>query len=101
MVVRIRLSRFGTRNSPNYRITVADSRFPRDGRFLEHVGTYNPVANPDGMKEISLSEERIKYWLAVGAQPTKTVCYLLAKVCSFQHDILRGFTPTEIVRYLL
>jgi small subunit ribosomal protein S16 len=80
MVVRIRLSRFGRRNLPYYRVTVANARSPRDGRFLEHVGTYNPVPDKNGMKEISLDTERIKYWLGVGAQPSDTVYRLLEKV---------------------
>jgi small subunit ribosomal protein S16 len=81
MVVRIRLSRFGRKNLPYYRISVANSKSPRDGRFLEHVGTYCPIPNMEKMKEISLNTERIKYWMAVGAQPSDTVYHLLEKVC--------------------
>ncbi len=64
----------GKRHYPVYKIVAADSRFPRDGRFIESLGTYNP--NPDPM-EVKLKEERIKYWLNVGAQPTDTVRNLL------------------------
>eukprot|EP00002_Diphylleia_rotans_P024011 TRINITY_DN4731_c1_g1_i1.p1 TRINITY_DN4731_c1_g1~~TRINITY_DN4731_c1_g1_i1.p1 ORF type:complete len:111 (-),score=21.57 TRINITY_DN4731_c1_g1_i1:319-651(-) len=79
MTVRIRLARFGSKNHPFYRIRVADSRSPRDGKFIETVGTYNPEPHPrDESKHVMLNTERIKYWLAVGAQPTDTVHRILA-----------------------
>jgi small subunit ribosomal protein S16 len=64
----------GAKKAPFYRIVVADSRFPRDGRFIEEIGTYNPLAEPS---EIKIIEERAKDWLANGAQPTDTVKKLL------------------------
>lgn len=79
MVVRIRLQRFGRTHSPFYRMVAANARTPRDGKFLEIVGTYNPIANKDGMKEIRMKEDRLKYWLGVGAQPTDRVAWILGK----------------------
>ena len=66
----------GAKKAPYYRIVVADSRSPRDGRFIEEIGYYNPVANPVDLK---INEERAKYWLGTGAQPTDTVRGLLKK----------------------
>ena len=60
-------------------MVAANSRTPRDGKFLEVVGTYNPIANKHGQKEIRLKEDRLKYWLAVGAQPSDRVAWLLGK----------------------
>eukprot|EP00535_Pseudo-nitzschia_heimii_P009261 CAMPEP_0197177392 /NCGR_PEP_ID=MMETSP1423-20130617/3011_1 /TAXON_ID=476441 /ORGANISM="Pseudo-nitzschia heimii, Strain UNC1101" /LENGTH=105 /DNA_ID=CAMNT_0042626929 /DNA_START=256 /DNA_END=573 /DNA_ORIENTATION=- len=79
MVVRLRLQRFGRTHAPFYRMVAANARTPRDGRFLEIVGTYNPIANADGMKEIRLKEDRLKYWLGVGAQPSDRVAWILGK----------------------
>jgi small subunit ribosomal protein S16 len=79
MPVRLRLQRFGKTHSPFYRIVSANSKAPRDGRFLEVVGTYNPIANRAGMKEIRLQTDRLKYWLGVGAQPSKRVSWILSK----------------------
>ncbi|MGD2270444.1 MAG: 30S ribosomal protein S16 [Desulfobacterales bacterium] len=76
MAVKIRLARHGTKKKPFYRIVVADSESPRDGRFLENVGTYNPLADP---AEVTLKKERIQYWMAQGAKPTDTVKSLLKK----------------------
>ncbi len=76
MPVKIRLARHGTKKKPFYRIVAADSEFPRDGRFLEIVGTYNPLIDP---AEVSLKQERIKYWIDQGAIPTATVKNLLKK----------------------
>jgi small subunit ribosomal protein S16 len=70
MVVRLRLQRFGRTHAPFYRMVAANARTPRDGKFLEVVGTYNPIANKHGMKEIRLKEDRLKYWLGVGACTT-------------------------------
>ena len=75
-MVKIRLRRMGAKKNPFYRIVVADSRSPRDGRFIEELGTYNPLANP---AEIKVDVERAKYWIANGAQPTETVKALLKK----------------------
>ncbi len=76
MSVKIRLARHGAKKRPFYRIVVADSESPRDGRFLETVGTYNPLQDP---AEVLLKGERVKYWLAQGAVPTDTVKTLLKK----------------------
>lgn len=76
MAVKIRLARHGAKKKPFYRIIVADSECRRDGRFLEIVGTYNPLPDP---AEVSLKEERIKYWMDQGAIPTNTVRNLLKK----------------------
>jgi small subunit ribosomal protein S16 len=76
MSVKIRLARHGSKKRPYYRIVVADSESPRDGRFLENVGTYNPLVDP---AEVSLRQERIKYWIDQGAIPTDTVKSLLKK----------------------
>ena len=73
-MVKIRLKRMGKKRHPIYRIVVADSRAPRDGRFIEEIGYYNPVAQP---AEIKFDEEAAKQWLANGAQPTDTVAKLL------------------------
>ena len=75
MSVRIRLKRFGTKKRPFYRIVVIDSRSPRDGRVLEEVGLYHPIEKLE--KQISISAERIKDWLAKGATPSATVKELL------------------------
>jgi len=74
MAVKIRLARHGAKKRPFYRIVVADSESKRDGRFLEIVGTYDPV--PDPVK-VTLKEERVKYWMDQGAKPTDTVRTLL------------------------
>lgn len=70
MAVKFRLSRYGAKKRPFYRIVVADSQYPRDGRFIENVGTYNPITDP---AEIILEKEKIKEWYKKGARPTKTV----------------------------
>ena len=76
MAVKIRLRRMGMKKSPFYRIVVADSRFPRDGRFIEELGYYNPTVDP---AELKLDAEKAKTWIANGAQPTDTVKSLLKK----------------------
>ena len=76
-MVKIRLRRLGAKKAPYYRVIVADSRSPRDGRFIEELGTYDPSA--DGEK-IKLDLERAKYWISNGAQPTDTVRGLLKKL---------------------
>ncbi|KAI4344530.1 hypothetical protein L6164_011745 [Bauhinia variegata] len=77
MVVRLRLSRFGCRNKPFYRVMAADSRSPRDGKHLEVLGYYNPLPGQDGEKRMGINFERVKYWLSVGAQPSEPVQRLL------------------------
>ena len=76
-MVKIRLRRVGAKKAPYYRIIVADSRSPRDGRFIEEIGLYDPMA--DGEK-IKVDMERAKYWISNGAQPTDTVRGLLKKI---------------------
>ncbi|MDR3190960.1 MAG: 30S ribosomal protein S16 [Lactobacillaceae bacterium] len=75
MAVKIRLKRMGSKKRPFYRVVVADSRSPRDGRFIETVGTYNPLVEP---AEVKLNEEVILSWLSNGAQPSDTVKNLLS-----------------------
>ena len=76
MAVKIRLRRMGAKKNPFYRIVVADSRCPRDGRFLEELGYYHPVTDP---AEVKVDVEKAKQWIANGAQPTDTVRALLKK----------------------
>ncbi len=76
MAVKIRLRRMGAKKAPDYRIIVADSRSPRDGKFIEEVGYYNPMTNP---ADIKLEEEKVQKWLENGAQPTETVKSILTK----------------------
>ena len=76
-MVKIRLRRMGAKKAPYYRIVVADSRSPRDGRFIEEIGTYDPSAESN---KIAVDMDRAKYWIANGAQPTDTVRGLLKKV---------------------
>ena len=80
MSLKIRLSRVGAKAQPSYRIVVADSRYPRDGRFIEKVGTYNPRVPHDHAARLVLKEERIKHWMGTGALPTDRVQRLLARV---------------------
>ncbi len=75
-MVKIRLRRMGAKKAPFYRVVVADSRFPRDGRFIEEIGTYNPMTEP---AEVKIDAEKAKTWLKNGAQPTDTVKSLLKK----------------------
>lgn len=75
-MVKIRLRRMGAKKAPFYRIVVADSRYPRDGRFIEEIGTYDPVAEPVVLK---VDAERAQAWIKTGAQPTETVKALLKK----------------------
>ena len=76
MAVKIRLARHGAKKRPFYRIVVADKESPRDGRFLEIVGTYNPLMDP---AEVSFKNERVKYWMDQGAIPTNTVRNLIKR----------------------
>jgi len=79
MAVKIRLARHGAKKKPFYRIVVADNQSPRDGRFIEKVGTYNPLFDP---AVITLKQDRVEYWMSQGAQPTDTVRSLLKKADS-------------------
>jgi small subunit ribosomal protein S16 len=77
VAVKIRLKRVGAKKSPTYRVVVADSRFPRDGRFIEEIGYYNPTTNPS---VINVDKEKAVQWIKNGAQPTDTVKSLLKKL---------------------
>ena len=79
MSVSIRLSRGGAKKRPYYKIVVSNSRAPRDGKYLEQVGTYNPLLAKDDENRVRLVEDRVRYWLGVGAQPTDRVARLLDK----------------------
>ena len=87
MAVKIRLKRMSSKKSPFYRVVVADSRSPRDGRFIETIGTYNPLLNP---AEVSINEELALQWLANGAQPSDTVRNLLS-----QQGIMKKFHESK------
>ena len=76
MAVKIRLRRMGAKKAPFYRVVVADSRYPRDGRFIEEIGTYDPMTDPS---EVKIDADKAKAWIANGAQPTDTVKTLLKK----------------------
>ncbi|WIA12537.1 hypothetical protein OEZ86_005886 [Tetradesmus obliquus] len=79
MGLRIRLARFGRKRLPFYKLVVAQQRAPRDGKHLDVVGWYNPIPAADGNKHIGLKFDKIKYWLAVGADPSERVTNLLSK----------------------
>ena len=87
MAVKLRLKRMGSKAKPFYRIVAADSRSPRDGRFLEVVGTYNPVK---GQEVVTVNEEKTMYWLSNGASPTDTVRSILSK-----QGIMKKFTESK------
>jgi small subunit ribosomal protein S16 len=76
MAVKIRMKRVGTKNTPAFRIVVADSRSPRDGKFIEEIGTYNPLKKGDNF---SLKLDRAQYWISKGAQPSDTVASFIKK----------------------
>ncbi|MDE2404071.1 MAG: 30S ribosomal protein S16 [Sphingomonadales bacterium] len=79
MSVSIRLSRGGSKKRPYYKVVVSNSRSPRDGKYLEQVGTYNPLLAKDDANRVKLVEDRVRYWLGVGAQPTDRVARMLDK----------------------
>ena len=79
MSLKLRLSRGGAKKRPYYRIVVADSRMPRDGRFIERVGTYNPMLPQDHPDRVKLQDDRIKHWLGVGAKPSERVAKFLGR----------------------
>ncbi len=95
MAVKLRLKRMGKKKQPIYKIVAADSRSPRDGKFLEAVGVYNPLTNPH---TIELKEERVNYWLDNGAQPTDTVKSLFnQKGLNLKRDLVkRKFSEEKI-----
>ncbi len=77
MAMKIRLARGGSKKRPFYRIVAADSRMPRDGRFIEKLGTYNPLLPKDSEQRVQMNMERVQYWLGEGAQPTDRVSRFL------------------------
>ena len=77
-MISMRLTRHGAKKRPYYHIVVADARCPRDGKYLEKVGSYNPMLPRDNAERVKFLEERVKYWLGVGAQPTERVARFLA-----------------------
>ncbi|MEP0960301.1 MAG: 30S ribosomal protein S16 [Roseobacter sp.] len=77
MAMKIRLARGGSKKRPFYRIVAADSRMPRDGRFIEKLGTYNPLLPKDSEERVKMDAERVQYWLGQGAQPTDRVTRML------------------------
>ena len=79
MSLKIRLSRGGAKKRPFYKIVLADARSPRDGKFLERLGTYNPMVPQDHAERLVMKEERIKHWLSMGAQPTDRVARFFAQ----------------------
>ncbi len=89
-MVKIRLRRMGAKSAPFYRVVVADSRYPRDGRFIEEIGTYNPCTDP---AEIKIDLERADAWIKTGAQPTETVRGLLMMLGS--RPALSPLKPSE------
>lgn len=82
MAVKIRLTRLGDKKAPFYRVVVADSRSPRDGRFIDNIGTYNPLTDP---AEIRIDVEKAQKWIANGAQPTDTARALLVKAGAIEN----------------
>ncbi|KRK74699.1 30S ribosomal protein S16 [Companilactobacillus alimentarius DSM 20249] len=90
MSVKIRMKRMGSKLRPFYRLVVADSRSPRDGRFIEQVGYYNPISQPE---EIKLDDDKIVEWLNKGAQPSDTVRHLLK-----QHGIMQKFHESKYTK---
>ena len=94
-MVKIRLRRMGAKKAPFYRIVVADSRYPRDGRFIEEIGTYNPVVHP---AELKVDADRAQAWIKTGAQPTETVRDLLKKAGALYGG--RSCTMKELLTYV-
>ncbi|HEV3241654.1 MAG TPA: 30S ribosomal protein S16 [Methyloceanibacter sp.] len=86
MSLKIRLARAGAKKRPYYRIVVADSKSPRDGRYIEKLGTYNPLLPRDSGERVKLVEDRVKHWLGVGAQPTDRVLRFLGKAGMAKRD---------------
>lgn len=99
MAVKLRLRRMGKKKQPIYKVVAADSRSPRDGKFLEAVGIYNPLTNPH---TVDLKEDRVNYWLDNGAQPTDTVKSLLSqKGINLKRDIAKRKLSSEKAEALL
>lgn len=86
MSLKIRLARAGAKKRPYYRIVIADSRSPRDGKYIEKVGTFNPLLPRDSAERVKLDEARVKHWMGVGAQPTDRVLRFLDKAGLAKRD---------------
>jgi small subunit ribosomal protein S16 len=99
MAVKIRLARAGAKKKPYYKLVVANADAPRDGKFLEKVGTYNPMLPKDDENRVVLVQDRIKYWMSVGAQPTERVEKFLEKAklikTGVKRIIKKPITQTE------
>lgn len=95
MSLKIRLSRSGAKKRPYYRIVVADSRSPRDGRFIERLGSYNPMVAKDHPERITLKEERIKHWLSNGALPSDRVARFFADAGLGEKPVVREQTKKD------
>ncbi len=89
MSVRIRLSRGGSKKRPFYKVVAADQRSPRDGRFIERLGSYNPMLPQDHAERFTINEERVKYWLSQGAQPTERLQKMLSNLGLTSKVVLR------------
>ena len=96
MSLKIRLSRGGAKKRPFYHVVIADARSPRDGRFIERVGNYNPMVAKDHAERLVLKEERIKYWLGVGAQPTDRVARFLAAAGMIEKQVRPEQTTQQL-----
>lgn len=90
MSVRIRLSRGGSKKRPFYRVVAADQRAPRDGRFIERLGSYNPMLPQDHAERFIIDEERVKYWLSQGAEPTERLQKMLSNLGLVKAPALRS-----------
>jgi small subunit ribosomal protein S16 len=80
MSIKIRLARAGSKKRPFYRVVATDSRMPRDGRFIEKLGTYNPLLSKENVERVKLNLERVQYWLSKGAQTTDRISRILEKL---------------------
>ncbi len=98
MAVKIRLARFGAKRRPFYRIIVADSRAPRDGRFIERIGQYDPMLAKDNKNRVVIKADRLKYWLSVGAQATERVLWFIKKGLLDLETEKRKMEPRETKR---
>ena len=96
MALKIRLSRGGAKKRPFYHIVIADSRSPRDGRFIERVGTYNPMVPRESSDRVTVKEDRIKYWLSVGALPSDRVARFLAVSGLVEKPVLHEQTKQHL-----
>ena len=94
MSLRIRLSRGGAKKRPFYRIVIADSRSPRDGKFIEKIGTYNPMLPKEGGNRLVIKEDRVKYWVGVGALPSDRVARFLGDA-GFMNKVVAPANQTK------